>query len=346
MRSLTELSLNISEEMYRELPQLSYSTLARYEKGGFSSISKLFEEIQPTDSIIFGSAVDTMITEGFNKFTDKFYVADFELPSDTLVAITNMLLATRQEKDFDEVPDSSILDACNELKYSANLKDNTRVEKVRKECTKLYNIKKESEGKIIISSSVYNNVLYTVNALKDGPISKYLQPKSEGGKIEFLYQQKFTTTLDGLDVKMMADLLVVNHDMKMIIPIDLKTTGMPEYYFPQRYLDNRYDIQAKLYWHILRDVLDKDDYFKDFKLLNFRFIVVNKNTLTPLMFEDDRCTEMGENEITFKSGRKLILRDPITIGKELKHYLDTAATLPDGFTQDKPVNIYEILTNE
>jgi hypothetical protein len=31
--------------------------------------------------------------------------------------------------------------------------------------------------------------------------------------------------------------------------------------------------------------MDNDDYFKDFDLLEYRFIVVNKETLTPLVWE-------------------------------------------------------------
>ena len=343
-RSLTELSLNISEEMYRDMPQLSYSTIAKYEKGGFSSIPKLFEEASPTDALMFGSAVDTIITKGAYEFKEKFYVADIVSPSEALLLIVNNLLNCT-EQTFEEITDDAILNVCNDLGYCSKMTDAVRVQRVREGCTKFYNAVKASAGKTVITNKMYEDVLHTVNALLDGPMSKYLQPEREQHPIEFLYQQKFNTILEGLEVKMMADLLIINHEKKMIIPIDLKTTSLPEYCFPQKYLENRYDIQAKLYWHILRDVLDKDDYFKDFTLLNFRFIVINKNSLTPLMFEDDRCVNMKEEEITFKSGRKLILRDPITIGKELKHYLDTAATLPDGFDQHQPVNIYNILLN-
>ena len=68
-------------------------------------------------------------------------------------------------------------------------------------------------------------VIAVVGALK-GHIqtSKYLQHTEEGSNIEFLYQQKFLTNLDGLDVRCMFDLLIVNHTKKIIIPIDLKTS--------------------------------------------------------------------------------------------------------------------------
>ena len=138
----------------------------------------------------------------------------------------------------------------------------------------------------------------------------------------------------------MADLLIVNHKEKIIIPVDLKTTSLQEYNFPYKYLENHYDIQSRLYWRILRTVMDADEYFKDFKLNNFRFLVINKDSLKPLIFVDEHSDYVGDITITHKSGRKTILRDPIEIGKELKHYLDTQAAVPDGINSNGLTGIY------
>ena len=43
-------------------------------------------------------------------------------------------------------------------------------------------------------------------------------------------------------------------------------------------------LQARLYSRILRANLDKDDYFKDFKILNYRFIFCNRDSCTPFPF--------------------------------------------------------------
>ena len=53
MRSLKDISLNISEEEYRKMPELSYSTLAKYERGGFNSLSTLFDKVE-SPSLLFG----------------------------------------------------------------------------------------------------------------------------------------------------------------------------------------------------------------------------------------------------------------------------------------------------
>lgn len=42
-------------------------------------------------------------------------------------------------------------------------------------------------------------------------------------------------------------------------------------------------IQARLYWRFIIDAMDADNYFEDFTLLDYYFIVVNKKTLVPLV---------------------------------------------------------------
>ena len=83
----------------------------------------------------------------------------------------------------------------------------------------------------------------------------------------------------------MADLIVVDTEDKMIFPCDLKTSGHSEWNFQDSFVKWSYFIQARLYWRIIKDNLMRDNYFKDFELMDYRFIVVNKNTLTPLVWE-------------------------------------------------------------
>jgi hypothetical protein len=339
LKSLSELALNISEQDYRDIDCLSYSAIAKYEKGGFAAISHLYDK-QESDALTFGSVVDTLITEGQEKFNDKFVVANFTLPTDSIKNIVDILLNNNSEETIDEISDDTILRVCNECEYNFRLKDDTRIAKVRNEGAQYYNTTKKAVGKEIISHEVYDDAISTVMALRNHPlISKYLG--TTDGDTEFLYQLKFKTNLDGLEVKFMPDLLIVMHASKTIIPVDLKTSSFPEYDFPKRYLENRYDIQSRLYYRALNKVLSEDDYFKDFKLGTFKFIVVNKSTLNPLSFRDEKCMVNGDIVLEFKSGRKTILRDPITIGKELQEYLDNPTNVPIGIENNQSNNIYE-----
>ena len=44
-KSLKDISWDVTEEVYREDPALSYSTLARYEREGFNNLSKLLTSL-------------------------------------------------------------------------------------------------------------------------------------------------------------------------------------------------------------------------------------------------------------------------------------------------------------
>lgn len=330
MKSLKTLALDISESLYREHPALSYSTIATYEKGGFSSIPHLYDK-KESDALTFGSMVDTIITEGMERFQEKFAVADFKIPSDSIKFVIDWLLEVREEEFFEDIPDDVILATCDLAEYQMRYKAETRLAKIKSEGEAYYNTVRQIGNRTVVSDDVYQEVLAVVGALKGHTqTSKYLQQTKEDSNIEFLYQQKFSTNLDGLDVRSMFDLIIVNHDRKIIIPIDLKTSSMLEYDFPKKYLENRYDLQSRLYCRILKNIIKDDEYFKDFKIGDFRFMVINKNNRLPLIFIDEYSFVEGDIEVKFKSGSVKILRDPIIIGKELKMYLEKDAVVPDG----------------
>lgn len=97
-------------------------------------------------------------------------------------------------------------------------------------------------------------------------------------------------------------------------------------------------IQARLYWRIIRDNMDRDPYFKDFSLEDYRFIIVNPKTLTPLVWEFPLTKYYGA--LIDDDGNEI--RDPYVIGKELRAYLDCKPPVPNGINQDG-VNIINCL---
>lgn len=122
-------------------------------------------------------------------------------------------------------------------------------------------------------------------------------------------------------------LIVVDHSKKTIYPVDLKTSSHREYDFYKSFVQWRYDIQARLYWRLIRQTLDRDDYFKDFKLADYKFIVVNNiNNPLPLVWKFEYTQQQGP--ITLKNN--VVLRDPEDIGKELYNYLQEKPLVPTG----------------
>ena len=136
----------------------------------------------------------------------------------------------------------------------------------------------------------------------------------------------------------MADEICVDYDNKIVYPIDLKTSSHYEYEFEKSFTQWKYMIQARLYWRIIRANMNKDPYFKDFKLENYRFIVVNRFTLIPLVWEFPLTQSVGT--LIDDNGNEF--RDPFEIGKELRGYLDLRPPVPNGVSKDG-INVIKCL---
>ena len=73
VKSIKELSWNVTEEEYRKDPAISYSTLSRFEREGWRNLSSLFDKVD-SPALLFGSAVDCMLTDGEQAFAERFIV--------------------------------------------------------------------------------------------------------------------------------------------------------------------------------------------------------------------------------------------------------------------------------
>ena len=126
-------------------------------------------------------------------------------------------------------------------------------------------------------------------------------------------------------------LIVVDYEKKVVWPIDLKTSmSTAEWDFEQNFKKWHYYIQARLYWRIIRANMDNDPYFKDFTLEDYRFIICNPKTLTPLVWEFPLTKSVGT--LIDDDGKEI--RDPFEIGKELQGYLNFRPPVPNGINKD------------
>lgn len=243
-KSLKDISWQVTESEYRQDPALSYSILARYEREGFNNLDKLFERVE-SPSLVFGSCVDTLITGSEEEFDQQFMVAQLDNPpSDTLITITNKLFETWREgyTNINDIPDDVILATIQDIPWNNHWLPKTRAKKIKEDCAAYYKLLYLSEGKTIISSYVYQDVLNTVDRLRAADSTRFYFEKDNifDDNIERLYQLKFKATFDGVDYRCMADLIIVLHDKKLVVPIDLKTSYKPEWDFYKSFLEWRY----------------------------------------------------------------------------------------------------------
>lgn len=337
-KSLYDISLKITEKEYRADPALSYSTLARYEREGFNNLDKLFDRIE-TPSLVFGSCVDTLITGNEEEFNQLFMVAELDNNiSDTLVIIVKRLFETFKDKysSLRDIPNDDVISCIEDIQWNNHWLPKTRANKIKEDCAGYYGLLYIANNRTIISTKTYNEVIKAVDALKTSDSTKfYFEPNNMfDDDIQRFYQLKFKATFNGINYRCMADEIIVFHNKKLVVPVDLKTSSKTEWDFYKSFLEWRYDIQARLYWRIIRDNMDRDPYFKDFKLAPYKFIVANKKTLTPLVWNFRSTEAMGD--LTLGKITKIILRDPFKIGEELSHYLKDKPTVPDGISKVSP----------
>lgn len=346
MKSLREISWQVDEPTYRKDSALSYSTLAKFEREGFEALPHLFDSIE-TPSLTFGSAVDALITGGKEEFENNFIVLDFPDISDSLKVIAQKLFSLYKDttRDIKTIDDKELARIGAECDFYNNPKyANYRVKLIKEGCQDYYSALYLAGDKKVISSEVKAKVDAAVRALKESPATLfYFATDNPFDGIERQYQLKFKATFNNIEYRNMADLLIIDHNKKEITPIDLKTSGHPEYDFYKSFITWRYDVQSRLYWRIIRANMDKDDYFKDFKLNNYEFVVVNKDTLNPLVWSFADTQSLGT--LTYGKNKTITLRDPFDIGEDLNYYLKATPVVPKGISTYDTNELTEWLNN-
>lgn len=338
MKSLKEISLPISEEDYRNDGCMHYSTIASYDRGGFGSIPTLFER-KESPSLLLGSIVDTLITGAPEEFESQYLIADLNNDaSDTLINVTKGLFNVYKDTyhSMEDIPESVLLASLDEVNYGKTWKSTTRIDKLRNAGAEYYRLMFLAQGKTIVSSSTYDEAVACVRALHDAPSTKFLFQMNNPfePEVERLYQLKFRAEYKEVPFSAMMDEVIVFHNKKLILPIDLKTSSHKEWEFHKSFIDWSYSHQGRLYYYILSENLKNDEYFKDFEILNWHFVVVNKHSLNPLVWEFEDTKERGT--LYYGKNKQIELRDPLEIGVELNRYLKEEAIVPDGIILAKP----------
>ena len=283
-KSLKELSWDVSEEVYRADSALSYSRLSQFHKQGPKAL--ISNEKIDTPSLRFGSLVDTILTAP-EEFDDKFYVADIDRFSDTVRKMIEQINGCEfdKESELSELPEWMLIQALNDAEYQTNWKPETRIKKLIELGSDYYTVLKYSTGKIVISPKELEEAQQCVMTLKTHPFTYKIFDCNEDEEI--FYQLKFKHTSGQINMRIMTDIIKVNHKERWIQPYDLKTTGKNEEEFEKSFVDWCYWIQSGMYSRVIEKNISKDDYFMEFDILPFKFIVINRMSLTPLVWEAD-----------------------------------------------------------
>lgn len=340
MMRLCDIAWNVPEEEYREDPAYSYSILAKYERGGFESLPTLFDRVE-SPSLLFGSIVDCLITGTEQEFNERFIVGDYDVTESVEAVVRS--LEYRPETSLIKVPDDVISDACVANNYYANDKYKSyRIKKIREEGEEFFRLLKLGVNKTLINSELYNQALACKDALKTSNATKwYFEDNNPfDPTVERFYQLKFKGEYNGIPLRCMADLLIVNSVDKQIIPVDLKTSFKKEYNFYKSFIEWSYFIQALCYSEIIRQNLIKYPEFSGYSIAPYRFIVVNKESLNPLVwvYEESAIKDITKplaiQERVYGKDCQIVCRDWRVILQELDNYIKNDSKVPNYINED------------
>lgn len=331
IKKLYEISWDVDEPTYRADEALSYSTIAKFAREGFNKLNTLFDKLD-TPSLVFGSAVDALITGGQEEFDNEFMVADFPPVTDSVLKMVKAAFDrwSGEYTTLNDVPTKDLIDLSEELSYQLNWKPETRARVVKEQGNEYYSLMYAAGDKKILDTFTKEQVDAAVDALKTKKATRFFFSPNNPFDQRWVreYQLKFKATFNGVNYRCMADLLLVDHENKIVYPIDLKTSSHTEWDFFESFVQWRYDIQARLYWRIIRDNMVRDPVYKDYELADYRFIVVNKKTLTPLVWKFEDTKKIGT--LTYGKRQQIELQDPFDLGEELNTYLSLRPEVPAG----------------
>jgi hypothetical protein len=350
MKSLKDISLNLSEEEYHEYPAWSYSLISRYAKDGFGAIATLHDKFVATPSMEFGSLFDSMITKG--KATLDEYVVDFTgitIPPAEKSVFDKLLELGYGKYSYDTLAGpafgtlSEVMHSCDTF-CSKYKKDETRLAKLAENAGYWELIR---TGKKVVSKEDWDDAVEMYNVFRNDEYLKTLFGTKNTKDVEYIYQAQFKVpwSIDGqeIEIKIMPDLLVVNHKDKTIQPVDLKTSSAPAWSFKDNFLKYRYDLQAELYTAVLRKITSQRgeaSEYESYEILPYLFTDISRTDKVPVTYKYDPTNGFsytkGGKEYKYKGWRELL--------SDILEYEKTEAKVPNYITTKGPNDLISIIS--
>ena len=270
--------LNISESEYRGLPMPSYSLLKRIDESGPRALK--YSKKYDSEAIDFGSLLDCKLITA-HEFDNKFYFDATEKPTGQLLELADYIcnnLDITQEITIDTVLDLSV-----DLNLFGSTKDEQkRIDKFNTDLFWNYIDAKESAlGKTVFTPDTLSECCEAEMIIKSHPNTSWIFNPSKD--IEVLTQVMLVTEINGTEVKIMADIVILDHLNKTVTPYDLKATEMHMPAFKHHFVKMGYYLQGSLYKEAVSNWM-RDELQLGYALEDFKFIVYSRSDKFPFIW--------------------------------------------------------------
>lgn len=265
-------------------------------------------EMDDGDKVAFrvGSAIDCLLTEP-HKFDAQFFVTNLNKPTGMMgkfiyylpEGLVNPLSEDSTKSDFDEKP---YKEAYEKSGYKTPLKTVVKNFWTEPIYVNYYLVSNSVKDKQVLSIEEYKEVEFAVKAISSNPHTASYFSSIRPDNIQHCYQypiiwnktltsQKSDLFGDYTDTeevmcKGLLDLVIWDHELKTVRPVDLKSTGHSTLDFEKYFYEYSYFRQCAFYVDGLKEELKKLNR-TDYTILPFHFVVTPKKNMgyPALIFE-------------------------------------------------------------
>ena len=279
-----QLTDTFAIEDYHRSKLIGHTKIVNFETNGPSTLRQEYQ-IPQTEAMLFGSIVDTLLTES-SSFLNKYYIVEDEksLTPSELKFVNFCVDNVIRVNDLTDKSLFAILDRCG---FCSNMTKNVsgRLDKA-KELFPIIEERLANYGKTFITAKQFEEATNCIEVLKTSEITKDIFANNK----TVFYQ----VYLNDHVTKCLFDIIYIDPVKHEIHPFDLKCVSYPEHEFIKNsFYKFKYYRQAELYTALLKHSLQNVDFYEsdsdeeksvEWKIKPFKFLVINKDTLSPTLF--------------------------------------------------------------
>jgi len=279
----------MKDKEYFKIPLLSYSRLARFDESGAKSINEEFGESNQ-EFYALGALTEEIIQGDLVSLKENFIISDFVRPTASLGDLADEMLANNAE-----LKGETAMVLARALGLWSNVKkDEVYLKKFdTKEFWGYLKLYRNKGDRKIVSPKLFDLATEMAKGITEGMFTKDIFESN--AKRELLYQEVILWNNETYKSKL--DLMVIDHNLKSIIPYDIKTSAFPAEEFKSQFYKFRYYIQSSMYTDALEEW--RLEHYPEYLLKPFQFIVVSReNPSTALTFTvDETMIDKGRDGI-------------------------------------------------
>jgi hypothetical protein len=259
---------------------LSFSRCSDFDRNGPQALIK--RKNTESKALMIGSLVDDMINENIN-INDIYHIFNGAKPTATLGKLTNIVLDI-----YKKVPtEKQVLKLVKSNNFWSNITDeNILISKFSKPqfWNYLNDVLVKAKDKILVTTPDYLLAEDLTHILKTHDFSKHIFNRPE--HIKIFYQQKFEITYNGVKLRGIIDIVLVDEKEKTVTLIDLKTGKDSGLEFTNSFIKYRYYLQECIYMKSFKNICKQIGInSKRYKLQPFKFLYISKSEKIPIEIE-------------------------------------------------------------